>query len=78
MRMRGLLASGQRRAGHRAAQTVFDGAQGVVSAAALWPGVGSSASAQRGMAGGHSTGNTFRAGLDASWERMHRPARSAL
>ena len=39
-----------------------------VSAAALWPNVGSSASAQRAMAGGHPTGNTFRAGLDASWE----------
>ncbi len=39
-----------------------------VSAAALWPGVGSSASAQRAMAGGRTTGNTFRAGLDASWE----------
>ncbi len=39
-----------------------------VAAAALWPNVGSSASAQRGVAGGHSTGNAFRAGLDASWE----------
>jgi NodT family efflux transporter outer membrane factor (OMF) lipoprotein len=39
-----------------------------VSAAALWPNVGSSASAQRAMAGGHPTGNTFRAGLDAGWE----------
>lgn len=39
-----------------------------VSAAALWPGVGSSASVQRGMAGARTTGNTFRAGLDASWE----------
>ena len=39
-----------------------------VAAAALWPNVGSSASAQRGVAGGHSTGNSFRAGLDAGWE----------
>jgi len=50
-----------------------------VSAAALWPGVGSSASAQRAMAGGHSTGNTFRAGLDATWELdIFRANRSAL
>ena len=39
-----------------------------VSAAALWPAVGAAASAQRAMTGGHATGNSFRAGLDASWE----------
>ena len=38
------------------------------AAAALWPIVGGSASAQRGMAGSNVTGNAFRAGLDASWE----------
>ena len=37
-----------------------------VSAAALLPTVGSSASAQRGIAGGNVTGNTFKVGLDAS------------
>ena len=39
-----------------------------VSAAALWPSVGAAASAQRGTAGGRTTGNSFAAGLDASWE----------
>jgi multidrug efflux system outer membrane protein len=39
-----------------------------VAAAALWPTLGGVASAQRGVAGGHGTGSTFRAGLDASWE----------
>ena len=39
-----------------------------VAAAALVPTVGSSASAQRSTAGGKSTGNSFQAGLDASWE----------
>ncbi|PKO45308.1 MAG: RND transporter [Betaproteobacteria bacterium HGW-Betaproteobacteria-3] len=39
-----------------------------VSAAGLGPTVGSSASAQRGTSGGTSTGSSFRAGLDASWE----------
>lgn len=39
-----------------------------VSAAALGPTVGGSASGQRGASGGNVTGNTFRAGLDASWE----------
>lgn len=39
-----------------------------VSAAALWPAVGGAASAQRAMAGGNVTGNSFRAGLDANWE----------
>ncbi len=39
-----------------------------VAAAALLPTVDGSASAQRGFAGEHTTGNTFRAGLDASWE----------
>jgi NodT family efflux transporter outer membrane factor (OMF) lipoprotein len=39
-----------------------------VSAAGLWPTLGSSASAQRGTSGGRSTGNSFQAGLDASWE----------
>lgn len=39
-----------------------------VSAAGLLPVVGSSASAQHSTSGGHSAGNNFRAGLDASWE----------
>ncbi len=39
-----------------------------VTAAGLWPDVGTSASAQYGTSGGHSSGNNFRAGLDASWE----------
>ncbi len=38
-----------------------------VAAAALWPALGSSASAQYGTAGGHSTGNNFHAGLNANW-----------
>ncbi|MEO8546454.1 MAG: efflux transporter outer membrane subunit, partial [Burkholderiaceae bacterium] len=42
-------------------------AQREVSAASLSPSVGSSASARRNPAGG-SNGNTFQAGLDASWE----------
>jgi NodT family efflux transporter outer membrane factor (OMF) lipoprotein len=37
------------------------------AAAALWPTLGSSASAQRGWSGGDSTGNSLRAGLDAGW-----------
>ncbi len=39
-----------------------------VSAAALWPAVGGAATARRGAAGGHTTGSSFAAGLDASWE----------
>lgn len=39
-----------------------------VSAAALLPGLNTSASAQRATAGRESTGNKFQAGLDASWE----------
>jgi len=39
-----------------------------VAAAALLPTLGSAASAQRGAAGGTTTGSIFRAGLDASWE----------
>jgi NodT family efflux transporter outer membrane factor (OMF) lipoprotein len=39
-----------------------------VAAAGLGPNLGSSASAQHGTSGGHSTGNLFRLGLDASWE----------
>jgi NodT family efflux transporter outer membrane factor (OMF) lipoprotein len=39
-----------------------------VAAAALLPVVNSSASAQHGTSGGHSTGNLFKAGFDASWE----------
>lgn len=39
-----------------------------VSAAALWPTLGSSASAQRGKADGQSASNSLSAGLDASWE----------
>lgn len=39
-----------------------------VSAAGLRPALGSSASARRSVAGGRSAGNSFSAGLDASWE----------
>jgi len=39
-----------------------------VTAASLLPAVGGSGSARRGAAGGHSTGNLFQTGLDASWE----------
>ncbi len=43
-------------------------AQRDVSAAALYPDVGGSASAQRSRAGDNASADTFRAGLDASWE----------
>jgi outer membrane protein, multidrug efflux system len=39
-----------------------------VAAAALWPALGLSASAQRSKAGNDSAANRFNAGLDASWE----------
>lgn len=39
-----------------------------VSAAALWPAVNGSASAQRSKSSGTSAANSFMAGLDASWE----------
>jgi len=39
----------------------------VVAAAALWPQLGSSASARRATVDGDSTGNSFQAGLDAIW-----------
>ncbi len=38
------------------------------AAAGLRPTLGSSASASHGTAGGNSTGNLFKAGLDAAWE----------
>jgi NodT family efflux transporter outer membrane factor (OMF) lipoprotein len=38
-----------------------------VAAAALWPTLDASGSAQRGTAGGNSTGNQFKLGLDAGW-----------
>lgn len=38
-----------------------------VAAASLWPALDTSASAQRGTAGGRSTGNNFKIGLDANW-----------
>ncbi len=38
-----------------------------VAAAGLWPSLGASASARRGSSGGHSTGSSFQAGLDAQW-----------
>lgn len=43
-------------------------AQRDVSAAALYPDLGASASAQRSRAGSNASADTFRAGLDASWE----------
>jgi outer membrane protein TolC len=51
------------------AQAALQQAQALrdVAAAALAPTLDASASAQRGTAGGHSTGNQFQAGLDASW-----------
>jgi outer membrane protein, multidrug efflux system len=51
------------------AQAALRQAQGLrdVAAAALWPTLGGSASAQRGTAGGASTGNQFQLGLDAQW-----------
>ncbi len=39
-----------------------------VSAAGLLPALGSSASAQHSRTDGHSNGDSFKAGLDASWE----------
>jgi NodT family efflux transporter outer membrane factor (OMF) lipoprotein len=38
-----------------------------VAAASLWPTLNTSASAQRGMAGGNSTGSNFQLGFDANW-----------
>ncbi len=38
-----------------------------VAAAGLWPVVGGTASAQRGTAGGSSTGSNFKLGVDADW-----------
>lgn len=51
------------------AQAALQQAQALrdVAAAAMWPALGASASAQRGSAGGHSTGNRLQAGLNASW-----------
>jgi NodT family efflux transporter outer membrane factor (OMF) lipoprotein len=39
-----------------------------VKGAGLLPGVSASGSAQRSQSGGNDTGNSFRVGLDASWE----------
>ncbi len=39
-----------------------------VAAAGLWPTLDGTASAQRGMAAGRSTGNLLRIGLDAGWD----------
>jgi len=39
-----------------------------VSAAALWPAIDSSASAQHSKSGSNSAANNFTVGLDASWE----------
>lgn len=54
----------------RSAQAALQQARALrdVSAAALWPTVGSLALAQRSKSGGHSAVNNFKAGLDASWE----------
>jgi NodT family efflux transporter outer membrane factor (OMF) lipoprotein len=43
-------------------------AQRDVTAASLWPALGVSASAQHSTTGRDNEGNSFRAGLDASWE----------
>ena len=54
-------------------------AQRDAAAAGLLPTVDGSASVQRGSAGGHSTGNSFRTGFDASWEPdLFGAQRSAL
>jgi NodT family efflux transporter outer membrane factor (OMF) lipoprotein len=55
----GILGS---QAALRQAQALRDGA-----AAALWPQLGSSASVQTGMAGGHRSGSNYSAGLNANW-----------
>lgn len=54
----------------RAAQAALQQARAQVDVqnAGLAPRVGASASAQRSKAGGASAGNSFQAGLDASWE----------
>ena len=54
----------------RAAQAALQQARAQldVQNAGLAPRVGASASAQRSKAGGASAGNSFQAGLDASWE----------
>lgn len=55
--------------GVRGAQAALRQARALhdVAAAGLWPSVGSSASAQRSRRS-DNTGNSFQAGLDASWE----------
>jgi outer membrane protein, multidrug efflux system len=54
-------------------------AQRDIAAAGLSPTLDASASAQRGVAGGRSTGNAFKVGLDASWELdVFGASRSAL
>jgi NodT family efflux transporter outer membrane factor (OMF) lipoprotein len=50
------------RAALRQAQALRD-----VAAAALWPSLGGSASAQHGTSSGQSTGNQFQVGLNGSW-----------
>jgi outer membrane protein, multidrug efflux system len=53
----------------RGAQAALRQAQALrdVTAASLWPALDASASAQRGTAGGHSTGNKLQLGLSADW-----------
>lgn len=53
----------------RSAQSALRQARALrdLASAALWPGIGYSASVQHGTAGGHSAGSSFQAGLDASW-----------
>jgi outer membrane protein, multidrug efflux system len=53
---------GSARAALQQAQALRD-----VAAASLWPTLDTSASAQRGTAGGQSTGNNFKLGLNAGW-----------
>ncbi len=43
-------------------------ATSAVAGAALWPQIATSASAQTGTRGGHASGDSFQAGLDARWE----------
>jgi len=51
------------------AQAVLQQARALrdLAAAALWPTLNGSASAQRGSAGGHSTGSILQAGVNANW-----------
>ncbi len=66
----GLVRSALRaNTGVRGAQAALQQARALrdVTAAALWPTLGSSASAQHSTVGGHSAGSNFQVGLAANW-----------